>query len=114
MSLKTTKVTDTNDKAIFLFTSNKALEEQTLLELSSLNNATSSPEIDLSNIVYEINGNMIINFENDTTNILNLKNDGNWGMKPNEDRIRGTNNLSITSTGKFKMVLELQKVKGFN
>jgi len=114
MSLKTTKVTDTNDKAIFLFTSNKALEEQTLLELSSLNNATSSPEIDLSNIVYEINGNMIVNFESDTTNILNLKNDGNWGMKPNEDRIRGTNNLSITSTGKFKMVLELQKVKGFN
>src|SRR6056300_119704 len=114
MSLKTTKVTDTNDKAIFLFTSNKALEEQTLLELSSLNNATSSPEIDLSNIVYEINGNMIVNFESDTTNILNLKNDGNWGMKPNEDRIRGTNNLSITSTGKFKMVLELKKVKRIN
>jgi hypothetical protein len=57
---------------------------------------------------------MVVNFENDTTNILNLKNDGNWGMKPNEDRIRGTNNLSISSTGKFKVVLEIQKVKGFN
>ena len=114
MSLKTTKVTDTNDKAIFLFTSNKALEEQTLLDLSTLDNATSSPEIDLSNILYEVDGSMVVNFENDTTNILNLKNDGNWGMKPNEYRIRGTNNLSITSTGKFKVVLEIQKVKGFN
>jgi len=114
MTLKTTKVVDDKEKAIFLFTSNKALTNQTLFELTDLNNATSSPEVSLANILYEIDGNMNINFIDDSDNIIKLKNDGNWGLKPNEERIKGTNNLTITSTGKFLICLEVQKEKGFN
>lgn len=118
MTLKTTNIVEDNNKAVFLFTSNKKLETQQLLNIKTLNNSTNESEISLATIHHETKGNFTISFQNDVFDDtvekkITLNGNGNWGVRPGENRITDTDNLFIQSEGPFKIVVEVQKEKGF-
>ena len=118
MTLKTTNIVEDNNKAVFLFTSNKQLETQQLLNIKTLNNSTNESEISLATIHHETKGNFTISFQSDAQDDtvekkITLNGNGNWGVRPGENRITDTDNLFIQSEGPFKIVVEVQKEKGF-
>jgi hypothetical protein len=120
MTISTTKLVD-NDFHIIVNSNGIGNEEdQTLVDVENSNNASSEPKVSIANIVYEIQGtgNLTVFFKNDTEKSVVLSGRGNYGLKPNEKKIKDViGDILLTSDSnvtKYNVVIEAHKESGYN
>lgn len=120
MAITTTKLVDDTLKIIVNSNGIGGEFQQTLVDVVNSNNATSEPKVSIANMQYEIEGTgqVTVYFKNDTTKKVVLSGRGNWGLKPDEEKIKDVIgdvllNSSDTVT-KYNLVIECQKEAGYN
>jgi len=95
-------------------------EDQVLINSAELENASSAPKISIANLYYEVlgTGNVTVFFKNDEEKKVTLSGRGNYGLKPNESKVKdpvGDIMLSSDSNvSKFNLIIESHKESGFN
>lgn len=120
MTISTTKLVDDNFKIITKANGVGSEEEQLLVDVLNSNDATSEPKVSLANVVYEIlgTGNVTVFFKNDTNKKIILSGRGNYGLKPDEVKIKDViGDLLLTSDSsvtKYTMLVETHKESGYN
>ena len=100
MTITTTKLVDNNNKIIVNSNGIGGEFQQKLVDVVSSNNASSEPKVSIANMQYEIlgTGNLTVYFKNDTTKQVVISGRGNWGLKPDEDKIMDTiGDISLNS-----------------
>ena len=123
MTITSTKLVDDNFKIIVNANGVGKEEDQKIVDVEASNNASSEPKISIANLQYEIlgSGEVTLFFENrsgvDTTKQLIISGRGNYGLKPDEGKIKDTiGNLLLTSDSnvtKYNIVLETHKESGY-
>ena len=120
MTISTSKLVD-NDFHIIVNSNGIGSEtDQTLVDVINSNNASSEPKVSIANIVYEVQGtgNVTVFFKNNTEKQIVLSGRGNYGLKPNEQKIKDTiGDILLTSDSnvtKYNVVIETHKESGYN
>ena len=116
MTIVSEKLVDDSFKVINKITGARS-ENETLINLDTLNGATNESEISIANAYYEVEGTgtVTLQFENDKE--LTMTGIDNYGLKPSEEKIKGTGDIRITTdtnVEKFSLMLECHKETGFN
>ena len=92
-------------------------ENEKLIELDSLKGATNESEISIANAYYEIEGTGTVTLQFDNEKEFTMTGIDNYGLKPSEEKIKGTGDIKITTDAnvdKFSLMLECHKETGFN
>ena len=119
MTISTTKLVDDNDKIIVNANGVGSETEQTLVDVVNSNNASSEPKVSIANIQYEVvgTGDVTVFFKNDTSKKVIINGRGNYGLKPNEEKIKDAiGDILLTSDSnvtKYNIVIESQKESGY-
>jgi hypothetical protein len=119
MTITTTKLVDDNFKIIVNANGVGGEEEQKLVDVVNSNNASSQPKVSIANIAYEIlgTGDVTVFFKGDTSKQLVINGRGNYGLKPNETKIKDTvGDILLTSDSnvtKYNVVIESHKETGY-
>jgi len=119
MTISTTTLVDTSNKTITKASGVGSEIGEKIVDTFSLSGATSEPKISVAHVYYEIDGGEVtLYFENDNTKEVILSGRGNYGLKPNEERIKDVvGNILLDSDSDVKsynIILETQKESGFN
>lgn len=120
MTISTTSLVDDNFKTIINSNGIGNEEEQVLVNANDLSGASSEPGISIANLHYEIEGtgNITVYFENDEDKKVIISGLGNYGLKPDEQKIKGPiGNILLTSDSNvsfYNLVIESHKETGFN
>ena len=123
MAITSTKLVDDNFKIMVNANGVGSEEDQKIVDVEASNNASSEPKVSIANLQYEIfgTGEVTLFFEKrasvDTTKQLIISGRGNYGLKPDEGKIKDTiGNLLLTSDSnvtKYNIVLETHKESGY-
>ena len=121
MTISTTTLVDDSFKVIVKANGVGDETEQILVNALELNNATSEPKISIANVYYEIEGGGSITLLfNEDEEVLTINENGNYGLKPGEPKIKATSsgngNVLLTSDGDvtgYNLVIECHKETGF-
>ena len=123
MTITSTKLVDDNFKIMVNANGVGNEENQKIVDVEASNNASSEPKVSIANLQYEIlgTGNVTLFFEKrasiDTTKQLIISGRGNYGLKPNENKIIDTIGdiflTSDTNVTKYNIVLEAHKESGY-
>jgi len=119
MTIATTKLVDDNFKIIVNANGVGSETEQLLVNVINSNNASSEPKVSIANIQYEIlgTGNVTVFFKNDTTKQVVINGRGNYGLKPNEEKVKDVvGDILLTSDSnvtKYNVVIETHKESGY-
>ena len=119
MTISTTKLVDDNNKIIINANGVGSETEQTLVDVVNSNNASSDSKVSIANLQYEVvgTGDVTIFFKNDTSKKVVINGRGNYGLKPNEEKIKDAiGDILLTSDSnvtKYNIVIESQKESGY-
>ena len=119
MTISTTKLVDDDDKIIVNANGVGSETEQPLVDVVNSNNASSEPKVSIANVQYEIigTGNVTIFFKDNTAKQVIINGRGNYGLKPNEEKIKDViGNILLTSDSnvtKYNVVIESHKESGY-
>ena len=119
MTITTTKLVDDNDKIIVNANCVGSETDQKLVDVVNSNNASSEPKVSIANIQYEVvgTGDVTVFFKNDTSKKVIISGRGNYGLKPNEEKIKDPIGdillTSDTNVTKYNIVIEAQKESGY-
>ena len=119
MTISATKLVDDRFKIIVNANGVGNETEKKLVDILNSNNATSDSKVSIANIQYEIigTGNVTIFFKNDTLKNVVINGRGNYGLKPNEEKIKDPIGdillTSDTNVTKYNIVIEAQKESGY-
>ena len=123
MTITSTKLVDDNFKIMVNANGVGKEEDQKIVDVEASNNASSEPKVSIANLQYEIlgTGEVTLFFEKrssvDTSKQLIISGRGNYGLKPNENKIIDTiGNIFLTSdtnVTKYNIVLEAHKESGY-
>ena len=130
MAITTTTLADDSFKTIIKANGLGGESKQTLLDASKLSGATSSPNLSIAHLYYEIlgSGNLTFFFDAETDEQVatQFSGRGNYGLKKNEPRIKqeDTGITLVNPTGdvlvstdsaitKYNIIVEFRKEKGF-
>lgn len=119
MTITTTKLVDDNFKIIVNASGVGSETGQTLVDVVNSNNASSEPKVSIANVQYEIigTGNVTIFFKDNTTKQVIINGRGNYGLKPNEEKIKDViGDILLTSDSnvtKYNVVIESHKESGY-
>ena len=120
MTITATKLVDDNFKIIVNANGIGSESEQKLVDVVNSNNASSEPKVSIANLQYEVlgTGNVTLYFKNDTTKEVIISGRGNYGLKPNEEKIKDAiGDILLTSDSnvtKYNIVIETHKESGYN
>ena len=107
------------DDTIKVITNVKGIKEEdnTIVKVSDLKNATSQPKISIANVNYEVfgTGNVKLTLGQKE---LSISGRGNYGLKPTEDKLVDEAEQSVvlqadSTVPKFNISLECHKETGF-
>jgi|TARA_R110000787_G_scaffold34265_3_gene88944 hypothetical protein len=119
MTISTTKLVDDNFKIIVNASGVGSETGQTLVDVVNSNNASSEPKVSIANVQYEIigTGNVTIFFKDNTAKQVIINGRGNYGLKPNEEKIKDViGDILLTSDSnvtKYNVVIESHKESGY-
>ncbi|MDB4681343.1 hypothetical protein OAE88_00385 [bacterium] len=116
MTISNTNLVDDGFKVINKITGAKN-ENEKLIEVDSLKNSTNESEISIANAYYEVEGTGTVTLQFDNEKELTMTGIDNYGLKPNETKIKGTGDITITTdtnVDKFSLMLECHKETGFS
>jgi hypothetical protein len=116
MTIVSEKLIDDNFKVINKITGAKN-ENEKLITVDSLKNSTNESEISIANAYYEVEGTGTVTLQFDNEKELTMTGIDNYGLKPNETKIKGTGDITITTdtnVDKFSLMLECHKETGFS
>ena len=119
MTISTTKLVDDNFKIIVNASGVGSETGQTLVDVVNSNNASSEPKVSIANVQYGIigTGNVTIFFKDNTAKQVIINGRGNYGLKPNEEKIKDViGNILLTSDSnvtKYNVVIESHKESGY-
>jgi len=119
MTISTTKLVDDSNKIIINANGVGDEIEQTLVDVVNSNNASSDSKVSIANLQYEIvgTGDVTVFFKNDTSKKVIINGKGNYGLKPNEEKIKDAiGDILLTSDSnvtKYNLVIEAQKESGY-
>ena len=130
MAITTTTLADDNFKTIIRANGLGGETKETLLDASKLSGATSSPNLSIAHLYYEIlgSGNLTFFFDAETDEQVatQFSGRGNYGLKKNEPRIKqeDTGTTLVNPTGDvlvstdntvstYNIIVEFRKEKGF-
>ena len=130
MAITTTTLADDNFKTIIRANGLGGETKETLLDASELSGATSSPNLSIAHLYYEIlgSGNLTFFFDAETDEQVatQFSGRGNYGLKKNEPRIKqeDTGTTLVNPTGDvlvstdntvstYNIIVEFRKEKGF-
>lgn len=119
MTITATKLVDDNFKIIVNSNGIGGESEQLLVDVVNSNNATSEPKVSIANMQYEIEGDGIVTvyFKGDTTKKVEVSGRGNYGLKPEEIKVKdviGDVLLDSASTiTNYNLVIECHKEAGY-
>ena len=116
MTIVSEKLVDDNFKVINTITGARN-EDEKLIELDTLKGSTNESEISIANAYYEVEGTGTVKLEFDNEKKLEMTSIDNYGLKPSEEKIKGTGDIKIITDGnvdKFSLMLECHKETGFN
>ena len=119
MTITTTKLVDDNFKIIVNSNGIGGEFQQKLVDVVGSKNASSEPKVCIANMQYEIlgTGNVTVFFKNDTSKKVALSGKGNWGLKPDEVKIKdAVGDIFLNSDDtvtKYNLVIECHKESGY-
>ena len=116
MTISSTNLVDDNFKVINKITGARS-ENEKLIELDTLKNSTNESEISIANAYYEVEGTGTVTLQFDNDKLLAMTGIDNYGLKPNETKIKGTGDIKIltdANVDKFSLMLECHKETGFS
>ena len=116
MTISSTNLVDDNFKVINKITGARN-EDEKLIELDNLKGSTNESEISIANIYYEVEGTGTVKLQFDSGEEFSMVKIDNYGLKPTEQKIKGTGDIKITTDAlvdKFSLMLECHKEIGFN
>mgnify|MGYP001387299631 FL=1 len=116
MTISSTNLVDDSFKVINKITGARN-ENEKLIELDSLKGSTNESEISIANAYYEIEGTGTVTLQFDNEKQFTMTGIDNYGLKPSEEKIKGTGDITITTdtnVDKFSLMLECHKETGFN
>ena len=117
MTITATKLIDDSFKVI---TDTKGVgneTEQLVVDVDTLLNATPEAKISIANVLYQIKGTGSVKLYFNNEEVLELSGQGNYGLKPNEDKISKVGDVKLSSdanVNSYNMVFECHKETGFN
>ena len=115
MTINSTQLVDDGFKVINKVTGARN-ENEKLVELDTLKGATNESELSIANAYYEVEGTGTVTLQFDDKS-LTMTGIDNYGLKPVEEKIKGTGDIQVTTDGnvdKFSLLLECHKEKGFS
>ena len=130
MTISTTTLADDSIKTIIKANGIGGETKETLLDASLLTGATSSPNLSIAHLYYEVlgSGNLTFFFDAETDEEVatQFSGRGNYGLKKNEPKIKQgdtgitlvnpTGDVLLTSDStitKYNIIIEFRKEKGF-
>ena len=116
MTISNTNLVDDSFKVINKITGARN-ENEKLIELDSLKGSTNESEISIANAYYEVEGTGTVTLQFDDDKKLEMTSIDNYGLKPSEEKIKGTGDIKITTDNfvdKFSLMLECHKETGFS
>ena len=121
MTISSTQLVDDSFKVINKITGARN-EDEKLIELDKLKGATNESEISIANAYWEVEGTgtVTLKFLGGVIGFrktLEMTGIDNYGLKPSEDKIKGTGDIKIITDNfvdKFSLMLECHKEKGFS
>jgi len=116
MTIVSEKLVDDSFKVINKITGARN-EDEKLIELDNLKGSTNESEISIANAYYEVEGTGTVKLQFDNEEELSMTGIDNYGLKPSENKIKGTGDIKIITDGnvdKFSLMLECHKETGFN
>ena len=115
MTINSTQLVDDGFKVINKITGARN-ENEKLIELDNLKGSTNESELSIANAYYEVEGTGTVTLQFDDKS-LTMTGIDNYGLKPVEEKIKGTGDIQVTTDGnvdKFSLLLECHKEKGFS
>ena len=115
MTISNTNLVDDGFKVINKVTGARN-ENEKLIELDTLKGSTNESELSIANAYYEVEGTGTVTLQFDDKS-LTMTGIDNYGLKPVEEKIKGTGDIQVTTDGnvdKFSLLLECHKEKGFS
>ena len=115
MTMISTQLVDDGFKVINKVTGARN-ENEKLRELDNLKGSTNESEISIANAYYEVEGTGTVTLQFDDKS-LTMTGIDNYGLKPVEEKIKGTGDIQVKTTfdvDKFSLLLECHKEKGFS
>jgi hypothetical protein len=115
MTIVSTQLVDDGFKVINKVTGARN-ENEKLVELDTLKGSTNESELSIANAYYEVEGTGTVTLQFDDKS-LTMTGIDNYGLKPVEEKIKGTGDIQVTTDGnvdKFSLLLECHKEKGFS
>ena len=116
MTISNTNLVDDSFKVINKITGARN-ENEKLIELDSLKGSTNESEISIANAYYEVEGTGTVTLQFDDDKKLEMTSIDNYGLKPSEEKIKGTGDIKIltdANVDKFSLMLECHKETGFS
>ena len=119
MTITTTKLVDDDFKIIVNSNGVGGEFQQKLVDVVGSNNASSEPKVSIANMQYEIlgDGNVTVYFKNDTTKKVEVSGRGNYGLKPDEIKVKDAiGDIFLNSDDtvtKYNLVIETHKEAGY-
>ena len=116
MTIVSEKLVDDSFKVINKVTGARN-EDEKLIELDTLKGSTNESEISIANAYYEVEGTGTVTLQFDNEKKLEMTSIDNYGLKPSEEKIKGTGDIKITTDAnvdKFSLMLECHKETGFS
>ena len=122
MTVIATNLVDNKTKVISTVTGSINEDSQSALDVTKLIDSTSEPRVSVVNVHHEILGTGKVTLLFDEREVLELTGRGNYGLKPNENKIETETTdkegdifvKSDANVTKFNLVLECRKESGFN
>jgi hypothetical protein len=119
MTISTTKLVDDNFKIIVNSNGVGGEFQQKLVDVVNSKDATSEPKVSIANMQYEIlgAGNVTVFFKNDTSKKVIISGRGNYGLKPDEIKVKDAiGDIFLNSDDtitKYNLVIECHKEAGY-
>jgi hypothetical protein len=116
MTINSTQLIDDGFKVINKVTGARN-EDEKLIELDNLKGSTNESEISIANLYYEVEGTGIVKLKFDSDDEYSMVGIDNYGLKPTEQKIKGTGDIKIQTDGnvdKFSLMIECHKEIGFS
>src|SRR6056300_408096 len=85
--------------------------------INKITGARNESEVSIANVYYEVKGTGTVKLQFENEEELNMTGIDNYGLKPNENKIRGTGDIKIitdANVDNFSLMLECHKETGFN
>jgi hypothetical protein len=116
MTINSTQLVDDGFKVINKVTGARN-EDEKLIELDNLKGSTNESELSIANAYYEVEGTGTVTLQFGDDKSLTMTGIDNYGLKPVEEKIKGTGDIQVKTDGsveKFSLLLECHKEKGFS